>query len=108
MVVIRFLAGERFVVILLLFRFLNENLFTNSGFDDIIFAKRGSGRKEDWGMRTKLRQLGGQQRYQFTGTFKRTGFKKIPIMVRVTPFINQRFYWSICGVKTNPWLITCG
>ena len=27
-------------------------------------------------MRTKLRQLGGQQRYQFTGTFKRTGFKK--------------------------------
>lgn len=26
-------------------------------------------------MRTKLRQLGGQQRYQFTGTFKRTGFK---------------------------------
>ena len=52
-------------------------------------------------MRTKLRQLGGQQRYQFTGTFKRTGFKKIPIMVRVTPFINQHFYWSICGVKTN-------
>ena len=50
-------------------------MFTKFDFNDIIFAKRGSDRKEDLGMRTKLRQLGGQQRYQFTSTFKRTGFK---------------------------------
>lgn len=100
MVVIKFLAGERFIAILLLFSFLNENLFTNYGFDDIIFAKRGSDGKEALGMRTKLRQLDGQQRYQFTGTFKRTGFKNTYHGLH-TPFINQHFYWSICGVKTN-------